>query len=153
MNTPVKIKFKKLNPKLGETLPAPQYATAGAAGIDLVASLAEPLVVEPQTTVMIPTGLAVDIPSPNIVGLLFARSGLSLKHGLVLANAVGVIDSDYKGEVMCAIQNNGDKNYQVQPGDRIAQLVFLPVIQVTMEYVDELTPSQRGEAGFGSTGR
>lgn len=149
----MKIKFKKINPDLGDVLPAPHYATAGAAGIDLVASLKEPVLVAPRARAMIPTGLAVDIPSKDIVGLLFARSGLSSKHGIALANAVGVIDSDYKGEIMCALQNNSEKAYEVRPGDRIAQLIFVPVIHAIIEYTEELTPSDRGEAGFGSTGR
>lgn len=123
------IKFKKINPEIGTAIPAPDYATAGAAGIDLAASLRGPLVIAPGERAMIPTGLAVDIPGRNIVGLVFPRSGLASRHGIALANAVGVIDSDYKGEIICPVQNNGEQPYEIRPGDRIAQLVFVPVIR------------------------
>lgn len=134
-------------------MPEPGYATAGAAGIDLAASLQEPLVLLPRQRALVPTGLAVDIPDRGVVGLIFPRSGLAAKHGITLANAVGVIDSDYKGEIMCPVQNNGDRPYEIRPGDRIAQMVFLPVLQIKIEYTDKLTQSVRGEGGFGSTGR
>lgn len=110
----MQIKFKKLNPAIGVSMPEPAYATSGAAGIDLPASLKEPLVVEPGEKILVPTGLAVDIPAGNMVGLVFVRSGLASKHGLTLANAVGVIDSDYKGEIICAIQNNGKEPYKIR---------------------------------------
>ncbi|MBF7082385.1 dUTP diphosphatase [Desulfallas sp. Bu1-1] len=147
------IKFKKINPEIGTVIPAPDYATAGAAGIDLAASLRGPLVIAPGERAMIPTGLAVDIPGRNIVGLVFPRSGLASRHGIALANAVGVIDSDYKGEIICPVQNNGEQPYEIRPGDRIAQLVFVPVIRAQIEFTGELTHSARGEKGFGSTGR
>lgn len=147
------IKFKKLNPEIGTVIPAPEYATAGAAGIDLAASLHKSLVIAPGERVMIPTGLAVDIPGRDIVGLVFPRSGLASKHGIALANAVGVIDSDYKGEIICPVQNNGRRPYEIRPGDRIAQLVFIPVIQAQIQFTGELTQSDRGNKGFGSTGR
>ncbi len=149
----IQVKFKKLNEAIGVTIPEPAYATAGAAGIDLAASLDESLVVSPRERAFVPTGLAVDIPADNIVGLVFPRSGLASKHGLNLANAVGVIDSDYKGEIICAIQNNSEVPYEIRPGDRIAQLVFMPYLQVEISYTDELTPSARASGGFGSTGR
>ncbi|HBX22512.1 MAG TPA: dUTP diphosphatase [Desulfotomaculum sp.] len=149
----MRVKFKKLNPGIGINIPAPAYATVGAAGIDLAASIREPVVVHPRGRAMIPSGLAVDIPGSDLVGLVFPRSGLAAKHGITMANAVGVIDSDYKGEIICPVQNNGQIPYEIKPGDRIAQLVFVPVLQVEIEYTDQLTKSDRGDGGFGSTGR
>ncbi len=149
----MQVKFKKLNQEIGITLPEPAYATSGAAGIDLAASLTETIVVAPRERVLVPTGLAVDIPDAHMVGLVFPRSGLASKHGLTLANAVGVIDSDYKGEIICAMQNNSEVPYEIKPGDRIAQLVFMPCWQVDIAYTDELTPTVRSSRGFGSTGR
>ncbi|TYO97878.1 dUTP diphosphatase [Desulfallas thermosapovorans] len=149
----MQVKFKKLNSAIGVTIPEPAYATAGAAGIDLAASIKESLVVAPQERVLVPTGLAVDIPTDNVVGLVFPRSGLASKYGLTLANAVGVIDSDYKGEIKCAIHNNGEEPYEIKPGDRIAQLVFVPCFHVEIAYTDQLTASDRADGGFGSTGR
>ncbi|KAF1084581.1 Deoxyuridine 5'-triphosphate nucleotidohydrolase [Sporotomaculum syntrophicum] len=149
----MQVKFKKLNQAIGVTLPEPAYATSGAAGIDLVASLTESMIVAPRERVLVPTGLAVDIPDANMVGLVFPRSGLASKHGLTLANTVGVIDSDYKGEIICAMQNNSEVPYEIKPGDRIAQLVFMPCWQVDIIYTDELTLTVRSSRGFGSTGR
>ncbi len=149
----MRVKFKKLNPDIGVNIPAPAYATDGAAGIDLAASIRESVVIHPQERVMIPSGLAVDIPGSDLVGLVFPRSGLAAKHGIAMANAVGVIDSDYKGEIICPVQNNGQKPYEIKPGDRIAQLVFVPVLQVDIEYTNQLTSSVRGNGGFGSTGK
>lgn len=149
----MRIKFKKLNPDIGINIPAPAYATAGAAGIDLAASMGEPVVINPGQRSMIPSGLAVDIPGSDVVGLVFPRSGLAAKYGITMANAVGVIDSDYKGEIICSVQNNGDRPYEIKPGDRIAQLVFVPVLQVEIEFTEQLTESARGDGGFGSTGR
>ena len=149
----MQVKFKKLNQAIGVTLPAPAYATSGAAGIDLAASLTESMVVAPRARVFVPTGLAVDMPDVHMVGLVFPRSGLASKYGLALANAVGVIDSDYKGEIICAIQNNSEVPYEIKPGDRIAQLVFIPCCQVDIAYTDELTPTARSSGGFGSTGK
>lgn len=147
------VKFKKLNPRIGVTIPEPSYATSGAAGIDLAASIEKPVIVHPQQRVMIPTGLAVEMPGNNMAGFIFPRSGLAAKHGISLANAVGVIDSDYKGEIICPVQNNGDEPYEIRPGDRIAQLVFIPVLQVGIEYTDKLKNTERGKGGFGSTGK
>ncbi len=149
----MKIKFKKFNPDIGINIPAPDYATAGAAGIDLAASIMEPVLINPGQRAMIPSGLAVDIPGSGLVGLVFPRSGLAARHGITMANAVGVIDSDYKGEIICPVQNNGARPYEIKPGDRIAQLVFVPVLQVEIEFTDQLTDSARGAGGFGSTGR
>ena len=149
----MRVWFKKLNPDMGGAIPEPAYATAGAAGVDLAASLGEPVVVQPGQRAMVPTGLAVDIPGSDVVGLVFPRSGLAAKHGISLANAVGVIDSDYRGEIICPVQNNGWEAYEIRPGDRIAQLVFVPVLQVDIQFTDRLADSDRGEGGFGSTGR
>lgn len=147
------IKFKKINPDIGEIIPSPAYKTYGAAGIDLAAAIKEPVIIGSQERLSIPTGIAVDIPVDDVVGLVFPRSGLSSKHGIALSNAVGVIDSDYKGEIICSIQNNGNEAYEIRPGDRIAQLLFMPILRVNIEYTDELTYSDRGAGGFGSTGR
>lgn len=149
----MRVKFKKLNPAIGDGIPAPAYATTGAAGIDLAAAIKEPVSIAPGERYMMPTGLAVDIPGSDVVGLVFPRSGLAARHGITMANAVGVIDSDYKGEIICPLLNNGQVPYEVRPGDRIAQLVFVPVLQVAIEYTDQLAKSARGEGGFGSTGR
>lgn len=147
------IKFKKINPDIGINIPEPDYATEGSAGIDLAAAINKPLILFPGERKLIPTGLAVDIPDKQIVGLVFPRSGLSAKYGITLANAVGVIDSDYKGEIMCSLQNNGDEPYEIRPGDRIAQMVFLPIIKVDISYTDNIASTTRGQGGFGSTGR
>ena len=130
----------------------PQYATAGAAGLDLSASISHPVTLAPQTRSLIPTGIAIEMPHRHLVGLVFARSGLAAKHGVCLANGVGVIDSDYTGEILCALLNTGDTPYVVRPGDRIAQLVFVPVAAASLVVVDELAATTRGAGGFGSTG-
>jgi len=130
----------------------PGYATAGAAGMDLAACLEEPLAVPPLGRVMVPTGLAIALP-PGMTALVFARSGLASRHGLALANGVGVVDSDYRGEIICAMVNLGDQPYRIEPGDRIAQVVFVPVAHVRLIPAADLPPSARGAGGFGSTGR
>lgn len=130
----------------------PAYATRGSAGLDLQACLNNPLAVAPGDRALVPTGLAIEMPHGNMVGLVFIRSGLAAKHGLSLANAVGVIDSDYKGEIYIPVINQGDKEYIIHPGERIAQLVFVPVIKAVLQEADELSSTQRGSGGFGSTG-
>jgi dUTP pyrophosphatase len=147
------IKVKKLSEKIGRDIPFLRYATDGAAGLDLPACLDSPLVIEPGSRVVIPTGLAIQIPSRYIVGLVFPRSGLAARHGISLANAVGVIDSDYKGEVLIALINQGDKEYLINPGERVAQIVFMPVFKVKLEETDTLEDTARGTGGFGSTGQ
>lgn len=147
------IQIKRLSDKIGSAIPFPRYATEGAAGLDLPACLDTPAVIEPGARIVIPTGLAVQIPSRYIVGLVFPRSGLAVKHGISLANAVGVIDSDYKGEVLIGLINQGDKAYTINPGERVAQIVFLPVFQVKLEETETLEESDRGAGGFGSTGQ
>lgn len=153
MELKANILVKKLSEKIGREIPFPRYATEGAAGLDLPACLDSPLVIAPGARVVIPTGLAVQIPSRYIVGLVFPRSGLATRHGISLANAVGVIDSDYKGEILVALINQGDKEYSISPGERVAQIVFMPVFQVNMEETDTLDDTGRGTGGFGSTGR
>lgn len=137
--------------KVQENAAIPVYATNGSAGLDLQANLTEPLTIDPGKRIQVGTGLAIEIP-PAYVGLIFARSGLASRHGISLANGVGVIDSDYRGELRCALQNTSGEAYTVHPGDRIAQLVFVPVVQANLQLVAELTDTTRGSGGFGSTG-
>lgn len=153
MDFSLKIHFKKLSKKIGYTIPLPHYATPGSAGLDLPACLDEPMVVKPGARVKVPTGIAVDIPYRHMAGLIFPRSGLSTKHGISLANAVGLIDSDYKGEIMIAVINQSEQDYVIKPGERVAQLVFVPVFEVTLEEKTDLEKTDRGAGGFGSTGK
>jgi dUTP pyrophosphatase len=147
------LKIKALSPKIGTEIPTPFYASAGAAAMDLHACIDAPVVIPAGKRVVIPTGLAIGLPSADYVALVFARSGLGIKHGIAPANCVGVIDSDYRGELMVGLQNSGDADYTVQPGDRIAQLMIVPVVQAHIQLVDELDDTQRGAGGFGSTGK
>ena len=149
----MKLNVKALSPKIGREIPAPFYASPGAAAMDLHACLDEAVVIPAGGRKVIPTGLAIALPSADYVALVFARSGLGIKHGIAPANCVGVIDSDDRGEVMVGLQNSGDADYTSQPGDRIAQLMITPVIQATVEMVEELDDTQRGAGGFGSTGK
>ena len=146
------LKIKYVSPKIGKEIPAPFYASAGAAAMDLCACVDEPVTVEPRALVSIPTGIAIALPSADYVALVYARSGLGVKHGVAPANCVGVIDSDYRGEIMVGLQNSGKEDYVIQPADRIAQLMIAPVIQAQVELVDELDETARGAGGFGSTG-
>ena len=147
------LKIKALSPKIGTEIPAPFYASAGAAAMDLHACMDQAVTIPAGKRVVIPTGIAIALPDPGYVALVFARSGLGIKHGIAPANCVGVIDSDYRGEIMVGLQNSGDADYTVQPADRIAQLMITPVIQATVEMVAELDDTQRGAGGFGSTGK
>ena len=149
----MELKIKALSPMIGTQIPAPFYASAGAAAMDLHACIDEAVIIPAGKRVVIPTGLAIALPSPDYVALVFARSGLGIKHGIAPANCVGVIDSDYRGEVMVGLQNSGDTDYTVNPADRIAQLMITPVIQATVTMVDELDDTARGDGGFGSTGK
>ena len=149
----MKLNVKALSPKIGREIPAPFYASPGAAAMDLHACLDEAVVIPAGGRKVIPTGLAIALPSADYVALVFARSGLGIKHGVAPANCVGVIDSDYRGEVMVGLQNSGDCDYTIQPGDRIAQLMITPVVQAQVTLVDELDDTQRGTGGFGSTGK
>lgn len=149
----MELKIKPLSDKLGREIPFPAYATAGAAGMDLRACLDEPLTLNPGDRVGVPTGFAIALPGPEWVAYIFARSGLGIKNGITLPNCVGVIDSDYRGEIIVALTNLSDTPYTIQPGDRVAQLVISPVVQAQISLVDELDETDRGAGGFGSTGR
>ena len=145
------IDLKVLDERMAAHLPA--YATAGSAGLDLRACLEQALVLQPGQTVLIPTGLAVNIADPGLAAVLLPRSGLGHKHGIVLGNLVGLIDSDYQGPLMVSCWNRSDTAFTVQPLERIAQMVIVPVVQAQFRRVDEFSDSSRGEGGFGSTGR
>ncbi len=146
------IQLKILDPRVGGDFPLPYYATDGSAGLDMRACIDEALTVEPGDTVLVPSGLAIHIGDPGLAAVLLPRSGLGHKHGLVLGNLTGLIDSDYQGQVFVSIWNRGSKTYEIQPGERIAQMVFVPVEQVTFDVVDEFDDSERGEGGFGHSG-
>ncbi|WP_428422959.1 dUTP diphosphatase [Methylibium sp.] len=145
------IDLKVLDPRLADQLPA--YATPGSAGLDLRACLHAPMVLEPGRTELIPTGLAIHIGDPGLAAMILPRSGLGHKHGIVLGNLVGLIDSDYQGPLMVSCWNRGTTAFTVQPLERIAQLVIVPVVQARFRVVDEFGLSERGEGGFGSTGK
>ena len=149
----MELKIKALSPKLGNEIPFPTYATPGSAGMDLRACIDAGVTVAPGEQVLIPTGLSIALPSADYVALLYARSGLAIKHGLSPANCVGVIDSDYRGEVVVALRNYGKEPYTVEPGERVAQMVITPVVQANITVVEELDDTARGAGGFGSTGR
>jgi dUTP pyrophosphatase len=141
-----------LDPRIGDTIAFPEYATDGSAGLDLRACLDEPLTLQPGQTELIRTGLSVHIADPSLAAMILPRSGLGHKHGIVLGNLVGLIDSDYQGELMVSCWNRGNTEFTVNVGERIAQLVLVPVVQADFEVVEEFTATQRGEGGFGSTG-
>ena len=145
------IDIKILDPRMKEQLPA--YATAGSAGLDLRACLAEPLTIEPGSTHLIPTGLAIHLADPGYAAMILPRSGLGHKHGIVLGNLVGLIDSDYQGELMVSTWNRGSTAFVLNPMERLAQLVIVPVLQVGFQVVDSFDSSARGTGGFGSTGK
>jgi len=148
-----KIETKIINSLIGTSIPLPSYATDGAAAVDLRACLAESRTIHPGETVLIPSGIAISIHDPGLVALLVPRSGLGIKHGIVLANTVGVIDSDYQGEIGIGIFNRGSVPYTIEPGERICQMMFVPVTQVALEVVSEFSmQTERGTGGFGSTG-
>ena len=149
--TTATIDLKILDARMAAQLPA--YATPGSAGLDLRACLDAPLVIEPGQTVLIPTGLAVHIADPGLAAMILPRSGLGHKHGIVLGNLVGLIDSDYQGALMVSCWNRGGAAFTVQPLERIAQMVIVPVVQAAFRVVDDFGASQRGGGGFGSTGR
>ena len=149
----MELKIKALSPRIGADIPVPSYATAGSAGMDLRACIDAPVTIMPGEQGLIPTGLAIALPDPGYVALLYARSGLAIKHGLSPANCVGVIDSDYRGEIVVALRNYAKEPYTVEPGERIAQMVITPVVQAKVALVDELDHTDRGAGGFGSTGR
>jgi dUTP pyrophosphatase len=148
-----RVKMKIINPKMGTEIPLPAYATDGSAGLDLRACLDEPLEVKPGVTVLIPTGIAIYIEDKNYAGLVLPRSGLGHKHGIVLGNLVGLIDSDYQGELMLSCWNRGSQPFTINVGERLAQYVIVPVVQAQFELVEDFTATARAAGGFGHTGR
>lgn len=147
------IQLKILDPRLGNSIDLPAYATPGSAGLDLRVCIDAPLQIAPQETVLLPTGLAIYIADPGLAAVILPRSGLGHKNGIVLGNLVGLIDSDYQGELKISCWNRGQDHFTVNPGDRIAQLVFLPVVRAGFKVVNEFEQTSRGEGGFGSSGR
>jgi dUTP pyrophosphatase len=147
------IELKILDPRIGTEYPLPTYATPGSAGLDLRALLDAPLTLKPGQTELIPTGIAIHIGDANLCATILPRSGMGHKHGIVLGNLVGLIDSDYQGQLMVSTWNRGQTEFTIQPGDRIAQLVFMPVVQAEFNLVAEFDQSERGEGGFGHSGR
>jgi dUTP pyrophosphatase len=146
------IQLKILDSRIGKQIPLPEYTTSGSAGLDLRACLDEPLLLNPGDTVLIDTGIAVHIADPGLAAVILPRSGLGHKHGIVLGNLVGLIDSDYQGPLMISCWHRGTQAYTIEPGERIAQLVIFPVQQVKFSLVQEFNSTQRGEGGFGHTG-
>ncbi len=147
------IDYTVLDPRIGDTIELPSYASEGSAGLDLRACVDEDLTINPGETHLIPTGLAIYIRDPGYAGLIVPRSGLGHKHGIVLGNLVGLIDSDYQGQLFVSCWNRGSTPYTISVGERMAQLVIVPVAQVAFNRVDEFTSSERGAGGFGSTGK
>ncbi|MFY8284343.1 dUTP diphosphatase [Pseudoalteromonas sp. SSMSWG5] len=146
------VEVKILDPKIGNEIPLPAYVTDGSAGVDLRACIDETITIVPGQTELIPTGIAIHMQDKNLAATILPRSGLGHKHGIVLGNLVGLIDSDYQGQLFISVWNRGETTFQIESGDRIAQLVFLPVIQAQFEVVSEFTESERGEGGFGHSG-
>jgi dUTP pyrophosphatase len=146
------LQAKILDPRIGTEFPLPQYATPGSAGLDLRAMLEQDIVIKPGETVLIPTGLSVYIGDPNLAALILPRSGLGHKHGIVLGNLVGLIDSDYQGPLMVSCWNRGQTDFTMAVGERLAQLVLVPVVQAHFEMVEEFVETQRGAGGFGHSG-
>lgn len=147
------IDVKIIDPRIGKEFPLPAYATEGSAGLDLRACLAAPLTLKAGQTELIKTGIAIHLKDPNLAATLLPRSGLGHKHGIVLGNLVGLIDSDYQGELMVSVWNRSEQEFVIEPGERIAQMVVLPVVQVGFNLVDDFVDSERGEGGFGHSGR
>jgi dUTP pyrophosphatase len=148
-----RIQLKILDPRIGSDIPLPEYATPGSAGMDLRACLSAPLQLAPGATELIPTGIAIHISDPGLAAVLLPRSGLGHKHGIVLGNLTGLIDSDYQGQLFVSCWNRSSKAFTVEPGERIAQMVLVPVVQAHFDVVDEFTETERGTGGFGHTGR
>lgn len=147
------LQVRVLDARIGRDFPLPTHATDGSAGVDLRACLDAPLELKPGQSELIPTGIAIYIADPNLAGLVLPRSGLGHKHGIVLGNLVGLIDSDYQGQLFVSTWNRGQQAFTIQPGERIAQLVLVPVVQVNFDVVSEFTATERGVGGFGSSGR
>lgn len=148
----MKLQVKILDSRIGTLWPIPHHATAGAAGVDLRACLDEAIELQPGQTILVKTGIAVYIADPHFAGLILPRSGLGHKHGIVLGNLVGLIDSDYQGELMVSVWNRGQSSFTLQPGERMAQYVLVPVVQTQFEVVEEFEETERGDGGFGHTG-
>ena len=148
-----KVQLKILDKRLGNEIPLPEYATNGSAGLDIRACLDEPIILAPGETTLIPSGLAIHIADPSVAAVLLPRSGLGHKHGIVLGNLVGLIDSDYQGQVFVSCWNRGQQKFTIEMGERIAQMVFVPIVQTQFEIMTEFDESHRGEGGFGHTGR
>ncbi len=147
-----KIQLKILDTRIGNSIPLPEYATDGSAGLDLRAALDETTEIKPGETLLIPTGMAIYVEDPGMAAIILPRSGLGHKHGIVLGNLVGLIDSDYQGQLFVSCWNRGNKNFTIEIGDRIAQLVIVPVIQADFEVVDDFVSTDRGVGGFGHSG-
>ncbi len=147
------IELKILDPRLGDTIPLPHHATDGSAGMDLRACIEVPITLAPGDSELIPTGFAIHIADPGLAAVLLPRSGLGHKHGIVLGNLVGLIDSDYQGQVYVSCWNRGRDSFTIEVGERIAQMVFVPVVQARFSIVDSFDESERGDGGFGHTGR
>ncbi len=147
------LRVRILDPRLGRDFPLPQYATAGSAGMDLRACIDAPMLLAPGSAELIPTGMAIHLEDPGLAAVVLPRSGLGHRHGVVLGNLVGLIDSDYQGALMVSCWNRGAAAYEVQPGERIAQLIIVPVVQVQLQIVDAFSESARGAGGFGHSGR
>ncbi len=150
--TRARVQLKILDPRVDREFALPDYATEGSAGVDLRACVDEPLRIEPGETVLVPSGIAVHIDDPSLAAVILPRSGLGHKHGIVLGNLVGLIDSDYQGQVFVSTWNRGRDIFVIEPGARLAQMVFVPVVQADFEIVEEFTESRRGIGGFGHTG-
>ena len=147
------VQLRTLDPRLGREIPLPEYATDGSAGLDLRACIDRPTAIGPGETALVATGLAIHIADPGYAAMILPRSGLGHRHGIVLGNLVGLIDSDYQGEVLISCWNRGHEPFVVEPGERIAQLVVVPVARARFELVEEFTETSRGTGGFGHTGR
>jgi len=148
-----RVQFKILDPRIGHQIPLPEYATPGSAGLDLRACIDEPITLKPGETSLISTGLSIYLEDPGYAAMLLPRSGLGHKHGIVLGNLVGLIDSDYQGPLMISCWNRGQSDYTIEVGERIAQMVIVPVIAAVFDQVDEFKHTDRGTGGFGHTGR
>lgn len=151
MNKTIDVKI--LDPRVGKEFPLPSYATPGSAGLDLRACISETIALAPGETTLVGTGLAIHIADPSLAAVILPRSGLGHKHGIVLGNLVGLIDSDYQGELKISVWNRGSSEFAIEPGERLAQLVIVPVVQAEFNLVSEFSDSQRGSGGFGSSGR
>lgn len=151
MNQAIQVKI--LDPRVGDSIPLPAYTTQGSAGMDLRVCIDAPIQIAAQETVLLPTGIAMYIADPSLAAVILPRSGLGHKHGIVLGNLVGLIDSDYQGELKISCWNRGSDHFTINPGERIAQLVFVPVVQTQWSIVDEFSLTDRGDGGFGSSGR